>query len=107
MKYVITNSAERDLELIKAYLRPISLDASRTVRDELTKAFRFLASHPRAGIERPDLTSRAFRFWTVYSYLIVYDPRPKPIRIIRVVHGARDLPTVLVPLEDSGGRRSG
>jgi antitoxin ParD1/3/4/toxin ParE1/3/4 len=33
--------------------------------------------------------------WTVYSYLIVYDPLTKPLEIIRVVHGARDLEVLL------------
>ncbi len=29
-------------------------------------------------------------------YLIVYDPENKPLQIIRILHGARDLPSVLM-----------
>jgi hypothetical protein len=31
----------------------------------------------------------------VYSYLIVYDPASSPTRILTVLHGARDLETLL------------
>ena len=45
-----------------------------------------------------DLTPLPVRFWVVqpYSnYLIVYDPEKKPLQIIRILHGARDLPSLL------------
>jgi len=29
-------------------------------------------------------------------YLIVYDPDKRPLQIIRILHGARDLPSVLM-----------
>jgi plasmid stabilization system protein ParE len=35
------------------------------------------------------------KFWTVYSYQIVYDPETKPVQIIRVLHGMRDTPEIL------------
>jgi plasmid stabilization system protein ParE len=45
-----------------------------------------------------DVTSLPLLFWVVHpypNYLIVYDPRKKPLRIIRILHGARDLEAVL------------
>jgi hypothetical protein len=38
-----------------------------------------------------DLTARPVKFWTVYSYLIVYDPTGSPITVIAVLHSARDV----------------
>ena len=35
------------------------------------------------------------RFWTVCLYLIVYRPDPRPIEMVRVLHGARDIAAVL------------
>jgi antitoxin ParD1/3/4 len=35
--------------------------------------------------------NRPLKFWPIYSYLIVYDPETKPVEIVRVVHGMRDL----------------
>jgi toxin ParE1/3/4 len=31
------------------------------------------------------------KFWSVFSYLIVYDPAMRPIGIVRVVHASQDL----------------
>ena len=42
-------------------------------------------------ISRPE----PVRFWSVYSYLIVYKPDSKPLKVIRVLHGARDVGAVL------------
>jgi plasmid stabilization system protein ParE len=38
-----------------------------------------------------DLAGSRRRFWTVYSYVIAYRREPTPIRIIAIVHGARQL----------------
>lgn len=38
-----------------------------------------------------DLADARFRFWTVYSYVIAYSWETTPLRILAVVHGARQL----------------
>jgi antitoxin ParD1/3/4/toxin ParE1/3/4 len=35
------------------------------------------------------------KFWTVFSYLVVYDPASVPLSIIAVLHGARDIERLL------------
>jgi plasmid stabilization system protein ParE len=63
------------------------------------RACDLLADSPFAGRARKDLTPLPVRFWVVHpysKYLIVYDPEKKPLQIIRVLHGARDLPSVLM-----------
>ena len=47
------------------------------------------------GHTRDDLTSRPVRYWAVRSYMVVYKPDGRPLEIVRVVHGARDLPRLL------------
>ena len=54
-----------------------------------------LGNEPGAGHVREDLTSRPVKFWPVYSYLIVYDPEAKPVQVIRVLHGMRDVEEIL------------
>jgi plasmid stabilization system protein ParE len=44
---------------------------------------------------REDLTDRPLKFWSVYSYLVVYDPADSPLTIIAVLHGARDVAQIL------------
>jgi len=84
--YILSKPAETDLEEVGAYL---------TTEAELREAMRFLGVRTEAGHFRIDLTDEPVRFWCVYSYLIVYDPAKKPIEIVRVVHGARDISTLL------------
>ena len=59
--------------------------------DAFEHAFDQLATTPEIGHTREDLTDRPVKFWSVYSYLIVYDPASAPLAIIAVLHGARDV----------------
>jgi len=54
----------------------------------------FLAKAPLRGHRRKDLTKLPLRFWTVVrypKYLIVYDPAYKPLKVIRVFQGGKDV----------------
>jgi plasmid stabilization system protein ParE len=48
----------------------------------------------RAGHVREDLTADSLKFWSVFSYLIVYDPNTRPIQIMRVIHGSREVSAI-------------
>jgi antitoxin ParD1/3/4/toxin ParE1/3/4 len=61
------------------------------VLKQLREAFRKLADMPGIGHFREDLLDQRYRFWSVHSYLIVYRWETKPLEIISIVHGARDL----------------
>jgi antitoxin ParD1/3/4/toxin ParE1/3/4 len=65
------------------------------VLQEITAAFRLLASHPEAGHLRSDLTPLPVKFWPVFSYLIAYDPAVRPLAIVRVLHGRHDVAAIL------------
>lgn len=95
MAYAVTPAAGDDLLKIDQYLSLHSVDAADAVSHEMERAFELLAAQPLIGHPRPDLTVRPFRFWTCRDYLIVYDPEAAPIRIIRVLHGARDAVVLL------------
>ena len=45
------------------------------------------------GHHREDLADARHRFWTVYSYVIAYRDQTRPLVIIAIVHGARQLET--------------
>ena len=61
------------------------------IRDKIV----LLASAPGIGHWRPDLTSVDVRFFPVYSYLIVYRPGSKPLQVVSILHGARDVQRIL------------
>ena len=95
-RYLLTPEAERDLDEIKRYLvRQGGPRVARYVLREIREAFRFLASTPEASHRREDLADAPVKFWMVFSYLVVYDPAKRPVEILNVIHGARDVPSLL------------
>jgi plasmid stabilization system protein ParE len=90
-RYLLTNPAKADISEIAAYIRESNPSASKKVRRELQDAMRQLADFPGMGHIRDDLANESLRVWSVYAYLIIYRPESKPLQILRVVHGARDL----------------
>jgi len=94
--YVLAKTAERDLDQIKRFLvAQAGPTVTRNVFRDIRSAFKLLGSKPGVGHLRDDLTSRPVKFWHVYSYLIVYDPETKPVQIMRVLHGMRDVGKIL------------
>jgi plasmid stabilization system protein ParE len=52
---------------------------------------------PKSGTERPNLADPPARFLVIrgFPYVVVYDTDTTPPTILRIVHGARDLPKAL------------
>ncbi|MBZ5540086.1 MAG: type II toxin-antitoxin system RelE/ParE family toxin [Acidobacteriia bacterium] len=93
-----TPQAAEDLFDIWSYIAEDSADAAGRVEEAIYSACAFLAEIPLAGHARTDLTALPLRFWLVQpyrSYWIVYDPETKPLQIIRILHGARNIPSLL------------
>ena len=61
------------------------------IRDKII----FLAASPGAGHWRKDLTDQAVKFFPVYSYLIVYRPDTKPLQVVSILQGRRDVEQIL------------
>jgi antitoxin ParD1/3/4/toxin ParE1/3/4 len=95
-RFLLTRPAERDLDQIKRYLiEKAGPRIARTVFQEIRSALNLLGTNPGIGHAREDLTDLPVKFWPVYSYLIVYDPEAKPVEVIRVLHGMRDVEEIL------------
>jgi len=95
-RYVIAPEAAGDLAEIWRYIRKqSSLEMANHVESVILDRFVFLATTPGAGHRRSDLTSEAVRFFPVYSYLIVYRPETKPVQIVAVLHGRREVGGIL------------
>ena len=69
--------------------------AADKISDVLYEAYSILGDYPHMGHKRTELTLRPFRFWPVHNYLIIYNPQNKPIEIIHVLSGYRDLEKLL------------
>ena len=94
-RFKLSAPARQDLREIRDYIAQDNPTAVRRLLATFTQAFRGLAETPRKGHTREDLTDLPVRFWPVGSYLIVYDSEKRPIEILRILHGARDVEAIL------------
>jgi antitoxin ParD1/3/4 len=95
-RYILSPEAADDLIDIWRYIKEQSnLEIADRVESVIRERILFLVRHPEAGHWRKDLTDAAVRFFSVYSYLIVYLPESKPLQIVAIVHGRRDVADVL------------
>ena len=94
-RYQISPLARQDLIDIRNFIAKDNRTAARKVLARIRIACRALAKRPELGHLRTDLASEPLRFWPVSSYLIIYGPDSKPIEIVRVLHGARDISAIM------------
>ncbi len=94
-RYRLSPEARDQVDAIGAFIARESVDAALKVYDALEQAFERIAVNPEIGHRREDLTHRSVKFWSVFSYLVVYDPASDPLIIVAVVHSARDVEQIL------------
>lgn len=91
----LTLEADSQLGEILEFIAQDSEAAAVRVRHALYEALAMLATMPEIGHSREDFTERPLKFWSVYSYLLVYDPATEPLAVVAVLHGARDVSRLL------------
>jgi plasmid stabilization system protein ParE len=97
-RYQLTSAAFDDLFDVWSFIAQDSPAAADRVEQAIYRACERLAETPLIGSVRTDLTPLPVRFWvlTPYpNYLLVYEPEPRPIRILRILHRSRDIPSLL------------
>ncbi len=94
-RFVFSSYVEADLRDIRDHISKDSPESSHRMMVRFVTAFRMLARRPELGHEREDLLEPSIRFWPVGFYMILYVPARRPIEILAVVHGARDVPAIL------------
>jgi plasmid stabilization system protein ParE len=94
-RFVLTPLAKRDLNDIWDFIADDNIEAADRVLDALDRAMMKLAKNPAIGHWREELTDKRHRLFLVYSYLIVYRQETKPLQIIRILHAARDVRSIL------------
>ena len=93
----LSPAAERDiLEIIEwiAAENPVAAKGFRAALDKLAST---IGKHPDIGAMKPHLASPPIRFLPIrgFPHVVVYTPDRDPPLVLRVLHGARDLPGVL------------
>ena len=101
MPFQLTPRALNDLSDIWEYIAEDNVSAANRVESAIISACNSLARHPLIGSKRTEITSLPVRFWTVTrfpNYIIVYRPDTKPLQVVAVLHGKRNIKALL---EDS------
>jgi len=93
-RYRLTADAQRDLETIREYILNDNPQRAVSFVDELIARFRSLAERPMSFRGRDEL-SPGLRSAAHGNYIILFRPEQDFVKILRVVHGARNLPRVV------------
>lgn len=95
-RYILSPEAALDLVQIWRYVKKKS---GREMADRVESAVRKkivrIAATPGIGHWRKDLTDEPVQFFPVYSFLIVYLPEPRPLQVVAIFHGNRDVERLL------------
>jgi toxin ParE1/3/4 len=98
-RLTITESARADLQEIRAYIAKGNPQAARRIVERLRAKARKLAQTPGIGRSRQDLRPDLFSF-PVGKQVLFYRPQAGGIVLVRVIHGARDLPALFSASEN-------
>jgi len=94
-RFLFGRFVESDLREIRDYIGTDNPESARRLMVRFMEAFRLLAHRPQLGHTREDLLPPSLRFWPVGAYLVIYLADKRPIEVVAVVHGARDVPQVM------------
>ncbi len=95
-RYLLAPEAATDLVQIWRYIKKqSSAEMADRVESVILAKVAFLSENPGAGHWRRNLTNQPVKFFPVYSYLIVYRPDTKPLQVVSILHGRRDVEQIL------------
>ena len=93
-RYLLTFAAKDDLENIKRYIAEDDKQISRRVIKDIRQLINEIVDFPLKYRLRNEVADGTLRFAPIYSYVIVYQATDNPIKIIRILHTRRDLPSM-------------
>jgi plasmid stabilization system protein ParE len=96
--FQLTKRAIEDLEEIWRYIAEDSVRAADRVEAVILRSCGRLSHFPKLGSKRSEITPLPVRFWTVTRYpnfIIVNRPETIPLQVIAILHGKRNLETLL------------
>lgn len=93
MRLVVTPLAEQDLEEIGDYIAQDNPDRAASFVMDLQAQCRKICTNPGGYRRRPELSDE-LRSCAYGNYVIFFESTNDLVTIIRILHGARDLPAV-------------
>jgi toxin ParE1/3/4 len=92
MAYELSPEARDDLQEIWVYVAQDNPAVADKLEGDIYAACELPAKSPHLGHKRPDLTEEPVLFWTVRGhYLVIYLAEAESLKIVRILHGARNV----------------
>lgn len=97
MQFRFSPQAESELEEISLYLvsESGSVEIADRVVDSILGTIGLLAKFPYIGRKRDDDLSVGVRSFPAENYIIFYRIRNEEVQVIRILHGHRDISSIL------------
>jgi toxin ParE1/3/4 len=94
---ILSPKARQDILEAVDWISRDAPDAALGLLRVLEKALAKIGTHPLIGHHRLDLTGENYRFLILvgYPYVVIYEATRNPPIVARILHGARDIPTLL------------
>ena len=94
LSYSLSPLAESDIDAIWLYFARFDIENADRYLEVLTDTFQLLGDHPLIGRERSEI-SDGLRYLPKDNYCIFYHPNAAGVRIMRILHAARDLDAIV------------
>src|SRR5262245_26275861 len=91
--YFVSDRAKIDLIEIGLSIGKNNPKAADQIIEDIVAKFSLLAEFPHIGRSREEL-SLNLRSFPVGKYLVFFRPREGGVDIVRIIYGARDIPTI-------------
>lgn len=88
--------AEQDLQNIISFVAADKVSAAMALADRIERDLQQLGRHPHLGKIPSDerLTGLGYRILVIENYLVFYKIRGKSVLVYRILHDARDIPSL-------------
>lgn len=97
--FLLTPAAVSDLREISRFVAEDSPANAVKLLHAIEEAMHLLVRRPRLGHRRDDLSDDSLRVFVVHSIAVIYRPETRPLQIVRVLHGARDIGAIMARVD--------
>ena len=97
-RFVLSDHALEDLEGVISYLNGLPNEPALRIGYQLRNALHRLAAHPNQGFVQQDLSTQSgkeIRCFVEDDYIIYYDAKSTPVEFQGMIHGKRDVQTIM------------
>jgi toxin ParE1/3/4 len=90
-RYEFSAKAKLDLVRIIDRIAIGNADAAKRLKNDIVETIERAVRMPGIGHFRSDVRNPDYKFLSVFPFVIAYRPASKPLKIVRILHGAQNI----------------